>query len=71
MRVAEGKTKAMTLRVTPDFKRLVDEAARLEKRSRTNLIEKLVLDHCRTVGLATPATARPVLEQEATPAPEN
>lgn len=45
------KTKAMTLRVTPAFKQLLDAAAMHEQRSRTNLIERLVVEHCRALGL--------------------
>jgi uncharacterized protein (DUF1778 family) len=56
------KTTAMTLRVTPKFKELVDLAAKREQRSRTNLIEKLVIEHCRAVGLTTFA-----LDEVATP----
>jgi len=51
IRMSAVKTKAMTLRVTPTFKRLLDLAASRERRSRTNLIEKLVIEHCRTLGL--------------------
>lgn len=47
-----GKTVAMTFRVTPEFKRLLGQAAKLEHRSNTNMLEKLLRDHCVANGLA-------------------
>ena len=37
--------------VTPEFKRLLDLAAKQDQRSKTNLLEKLLVDHCRIRGL--------------------
>lgn len=48
------KTVALSMRVTPSFKRLLDEAAALERRSRTNLLEMLLLAHCRERGIQIP-----------------
>lgn len=45
------KTVALSMRVTPEFKRLLELAATAEQRSRTNLLEKLLFDHCRAKGL--------------------
>lgn len=45
------KTTSMTLRVSPGFKQMLDQAAKREQRSRTNFLEKLVGDYCRSVGV--------------------
>lgn len=45
------KTVSMSFRVTPQFRELLERAAIDEQRSRTNLLEKLLFDHCRLVGL--------------------
>ncbi|RQT08388.1 hypothetical protein DF044_26965 [Burkholderia contaminans] len=42
-----GKTKTTNGRVRPDIKRLLQEAAEYENRSQTNMLETLILDHCR------------------------
>jgi len=41
----------VSFRVTPEFKRLLELAAAKEQRSKTNMLEKLLADHCRAVGL--------------------
>lgn len=46
-----GKTDTINARVRPDIKRLLQEAADYENRSQTNLLETLILDHCRKLGL--------------------
>lgn len=46
-----GKTETINVRVRPDLKRLLQEAAEHENRSQTNLLETLILDHCRKLGL--------------------
>lgn len=45
------KTATMTLRVDPKIKAAVEAAARRDHRSITSLIEVLILNHCRSVGL--------------------
>lgn len=45
------KTVALSMRVTPEFKRLLELAAAAEQRSKTNLLEKLLVDFCRMKGL--------------------
>ncbi|AOJ41066.1 hypothetical protein WJ23_24075 [Burkholderia lata] len=49
-----GKTETINVRVRPDLKRLLQEAAEYENRSQTNLLETLILDHCRKLGLVVP-----------------
>jgi uncharacterized protein (DUF1778 family) len=51
-----GKTETINARVRPDIKRLLQVAADYENRSQTNLLETLILDHCRKLGLAEPRT---------------
>ena len=45
------KTVSVSFRVTPEFKELLEVAAAREQRSRTNLLEKLLFDHCRQLGV--------------------
>jgi hypothetical protein len=52
----------MSFRVTPEFKQFLELAARLEKRSRTNMLEVLLLDYCRVKGLVPPVM-RPVSQK--------
>jgi hypothetical protein len=42
------KTVSVGFRVTPEFKRLLGIAARLDHRSMTNLLEKLLSRPCKT-----------------------
>ena len=45
--MAEHKNVAMSFRVTPRFKALLEAAASRENRSLTNMLEQLLFDHCR------------------------
>jgi hypothetical protein len=45
------KTATMTLRVDPRIKAAAEAAAQRDHRSITSLIEVLILNHCRSVGL--------------------
>jgi hypothetical protein len=47
------KTATMTLRVDPKIKAAAEAAAEREHRSITSLIEVLILNHCRSLGLIT------------------
>lgn len=51
--MSNEKSATLSMRVTPEFKRLLKVAAKLEQRSQTNLLEKLLFDHCIALGLAT------------------
>jgi hypothetical protein len=51
------KTATMTLRVDPKIKAAVEAAAQRDHRSITSLIEVLILNHCRSVGLAPMRTS--------------
>lgn len=46
------KSVSISFRVSPLVKQCLEEAAALEQRSQTNMLEKLVLDYCRTHSLA-------------------
>ena len=45
------KTVSMTLRVEPRVKAAAEQAAKRVRRSVTNFIEVLVLEHCESVGI--------------------
>jgi uncharacterized protein (DUF1778 family) len=42
----EEKSVSISFRVSPRFKRLLEEAAALEHRSQTNMLEVLLFKHC-------------------------
>ena len=44
--MTEEKSVAVSFRVTPRFKRLLQAAAEREHRSQTNLLETLLFAHC-------------------------
>lgn len=46
------KSVSISFRVSPLVKQCLEEAAAREQRSQTNMLEKLVLDYCRTHSLA-------------------
>lgn len=45
------RTVSLSFRVTPSFARLLERAAFHENRSKTNLVETLVLQFCRECGI--------------------
>ncbi len=47
----EEKSVAVSFRVTPRFKRLLQAAAEGEHRSQTNLLETLLFAHCSKHGV--------------------
>lgn len=55
------KTIAVSFRVSPRFKLLLEAAAARERRSQTNMLETLLFDFCEQQGITA------VDEQEATP----
>jgi hypothetical protein len=55
------KTVAVSFRVSPHFKQLLEAAAARERRSQTNMLETLLFDFCQQQGI------KAVGEQEATP----
>lgn len=49
--MAEEKSVAVSFRVTPTFKRLLEAAAAQANRSQTNMLETLLFEHCRVNGI--------------------
>lgn len=45
------KTVAISFRVSPHFKHLLEAAAARERRSQTNMLETLLFDYCKQRGL--------------------
>lgn len=48
------KTVAISFRVSPYFKQLLEAAAARERRSQTNLLETLLFDFCEQQGITVP-----------------
>lgn len=55
-----SKSITVCMRVTPRFKRLLELAAAREQRTQTNLLEWLLTEHCRQIGLVRTPTTKPV-----------
>jgi hypothetical protein len=45
------KTATMTLRIDPEIKAAAEKAAARDRRSLTNLVEVLLVNHCRSLNL--------------------
>ena len=45
------KTAVLTLRVSPAVKAAAERAAELDRRSVTNLLEVLILNHCKALNI--------------------
>jgi len=50
----KNKTAALTVRIAPEFKEALRNAAETEHRSLSNMIEVLIRDHCRDHGITLP-----------------
>lgn len=50
-----AKEETISLRVSPEVKRLLRRAAEKQNRSLTNLLVTLLLEHCRANGIGTDA----------------
>lgn len=46
------KTATLTVRLDPKIKAAAEAAAEHERRSLTSLLEVLIVNHCRTLGLS-------------------
>lgn len=51
----ERKTETLNLRVSPEVKQLIRQAAEREHRTLANFIEVLIRKHCEEEGIATKA----------------
>jgi hypothetical protein len=49
--MAAEKTVSVSFRVSPEFKALLEAAAIRERRSQTNMLETLLLEHCIKHGI--------------------
>lgn len=52
------KTATLTVRLDPVIKAAAEAAAVLERRSLTGLLEVLILNHCRTLGISPDSSAK-------------
>lgn len=57
------KSVAISFRVTPHFKRLLEAAAKRENRSQTNLLETLLFAYCREHGVEDELSAAQAAEK--------
>lgn len=57
--MTDSKSVTVSMRVTPRFKRLLEVAAEREQRTQTNLLEWLLTEHCRQVGLVRVRVTKP------------
>lgn len=55
--MAAEKTVSVSFRVSPEFKALLEAAALRERRSQTNMLETLLLDHCKKHGIQAGSSA--------------
>ncbi len=55
----ERKTTAINLRMSPEVKELLRQAAAKEHRTLSNMLEYLVLRHCEQTGLSLGSAAPP------------
>lgn len=53
------KTLAVSFRVSPRFKQLLEAAAAVERRSQTNMLEMLLFDFCEQRGIEPPEQVAP------------
>ena len=58
-RASSLKTAVLTLRIAPRIKVAAEEAAEKDHRSVTNLIEVLLIDHCRRIGISVGTATDP------------
>lgn len=56
------KTVAVSFRVSPRFKHLLEAAAAREHRSQTNMLEMLLFEYCEQQAIDEPSTAAPAHE---------
>jgi len=54
--MSSEKTVAVSFRVSPRFKHLLEAAATRERRSQTNMLETLLFDYCEQRGIALAAS---------------
>lgn len=63
--MAVTKTEVVSVRVPPDVKTALVAAAEQERRSLASMVEFMVLDYCRTHGIALVLPAKPARSRKA------
>lgn len=58
------KTEVVSVRVPPDVKAALVTAAEQERRSLASMVEFMVLDYCRTHGIALTPPTKPVKDSQ-------
>jgi uncharacterized protein (DUF1778 family) len=56
--MAAAKNIAVSFRVSQEFKKLLEAAAARENRSQTNMLETLLLAHCKRHGIGPPGSIK-------------
>lgn len=64
--MAVTKTEVVSVRVPPDVKAALVTAAEQERRSLASMVEFMVLDYCRTRGIALAPPTKPAKSRQAT-----
>ena len=59
MAYGDRKTEAVNLRMTPAIKELLRQAAAKERRTLSNMLEVLIVEHCDKSGIAAPTEEVP------------
>ena len=59
------KTVAVSFRVSPHFKQLLESAAARERRSQTNMLETLLFDYCERQGIESMSEPVPIKKKKA------
>ena len=60
MAMSAEKTVAVSFRVSPHVKRLLETAAARERRSQTTMLEMLLFDFCEHHGIELPEQQKPI-----------
>jgi len=54
--MASTKTATLTFRIDPELKEALRTAAQQEHRSISNMVEVLIMNHCKKSGVAIPSS---------------
>ena len=60
LNMSAEKTVAVSFRVSPRFKQLLEAAAEREHRSQTNMLETLLYDHCKQNSIEVPEQTKQI-----------
>lgn len=62
--MTDEKSVAVSFRVTPKFKRLLQVAASRVNRSQTNMLETLLFEYCQVNGIQDTQAVRSAVDEE-------